>query len=199
MSDEMSRDRMAAQGLVGVRAGSGDSGPPFPPYPSIAHAKSQRRPDNVLTIARVENGFKMAEGGGTGRNYDVERVAGDVDTLSELVAAWGYAHFPTQNPETSVSPLTNTRPMTHEDAGVVYQTGNFGDALRALKMGRRVHRVGWNGRGMWLVLIRAGNAMRDGFPMQDCIGMKTADGKMQPGWLASQADMLSEDWLIHPG
>jgi hypothetical protein len=24
--------------------------------------------------------------------------------------------------------------------------------------------------------------------------MKTADGKMQPGWLASQADMLAEDW-----
>ena len=32
--------------------------------------------------------------------------------------------------------------------------------------------------------------------MQDCIGMKTADDKMQPGWLASQADMLAEDWIV---
>lgn len=31
--------------------------------------------------------------------------------------------------------------------------------------------------------------------MQDCIGMKTADNKMQPGWLASQIDILSEDWM----
>ena len=38
--------------------------------------------------------------------------------------------------------------------------------------------------------------MWKGFPMQDCIGMKTADDKMQPGWLASQADMLAEDWIV---
>lgn len=75
---------------------------------------------------------------------------------------------------------------------------DFGDAIRALKMGRRVSRAGWNGKGMWLVLIHPGNAMHTstagGFDMQPCIGMKTADDKMQPGWLASQADMLGEDW-----
>lgn len=52
---------------------------------------------------------------------------------------------------------------------------------------------------MWLVLIRAGNAMHrsaaGAFDMRDCIGMKTADGAMQPGWLASQADMLANDWI----
>lgn len=78
----------------------------------------------------------------------------------------------------------------------------FGEAVEALKAGSRVARAGWNGKNMWLVLIRAGNAMHvspaGGFDMQDCVGMKTADNKMQPGWLASQADILSEDWVILP-
>lgn len=71
---------------------------------------------------------------------------------------------------------------------------NFGEAIAALKAGYKVSRSGWNGKEMYLTLIRAGNAMHQGFPMQDCIGMKTANGLMQPGWLASQADMLSGDW-----
>ena len=73
----------------------------------------------------------------------------------------------------------------------------FAGAISILQLtGSRVGvaRAGWNGKGMWLELIRAGNAMHQGFPMQDCIGMKTADDKMQPGWLASQADLLAWDW-----
>ena len=73
---------------------------------------------------------------------------------------------------------------------------NFGQAIEALKEGKKVARKGWNGKGMWLILISAGNAMFNGFDMQDCIGMKTANNVMQPGWLASQNDMLSEDWEI---
>lgn len=74
----------------------------------------------------------------------------------------------------------------------------FGDALEKLKAGKRVSRAGWNGKGMWLTLIRAGNASFQGLDMQDCIGMKTASpiGEIQPGWLASQADMLAEDWEV---
>ena len=85
-------------------------------------------------------------------------------------------------------------------AGIGADSGmSFGAALGLLKSGRRVARAGWNGKGMWLVLIRAGNAMHrspaGAFDMRDCIGMKTAEGAMQPGWLASQADMLANDWL----
>lgn len=72
----------------------------------------------------------------------------------------------------------------------------FGDALVMLKAGKRVCRAGWNGKGMWLTMIRAGNAIHCGLPMQDCIGMRTADAKMQPGWLSSQADMLADDWMV---
>lgn len=77
---------------------------------------------------------------------------------------------------------------------------DFGKALEVLKLGQRVCRSGWNGKDMWLVLLHPDNAMHTStageFEMQPCIGMKTATGDMQPGWLASQADLLAEDWFI---
>ncbi len=72
----------------------------------------------------------------------------------------------------------------------------FGDAIEALKAGKRAARSGWNGKGMWLALVRVGGDFLDGLPVQDCIGMRTADAKFQPGWLASQADMLASDWAV---
>jgi Protein of unknown function (DUF2829) len=72
----------------------------------------------------------------------------------------------------------------------------FSGALVILKDGGFVRRKGWNGKGMWIKIIRAGNACCGSLEMQDCIGMKTASprGEMQPGWLASQADLLANDW-----
>jgi hypothetical protein len=78
---------------------------------------------------------------------------------------------------------------------------NFGEAIEIIKKGGRVARAGWNGKGMWIALIHPGNAMftkyGESLDMQPCIGMKTASPpsrQIQPGWLASQADMLAEDW-----
>lgn len=83
----------------------------------------------------------------------------------------------------------------------------FGDAIEELKAGRKVWREGWNGKGMWLILIpgspqvvpvantpysRAGIVKETNICAH--IDMFTAAGEMQPGWLASQADMLAEDW-----
>ena len=75
----------------------------------------------------------------------------------------------------------------------------FGLALEALKRGSKVARKGWNGKGMWLHHIPAshwettrGLELLDGLPW---IGMKTVDDKFVP-WLASQADVLSEDWEV---
>ena len=75
-------------------------------------------------------------------------------------------------------------------------TMDFGDAIRALKAGKRVAREGWNGKGMWVCLIHPGNAMHRGCDMQPCFGLKNAKGNMQPGWNASQEDMLAEDWVV---
>lgn len=83
---------------------------------------------------------------------------------------------------------------------------NFGEALAALKAGKRVQRAGWNGKGMWLILVPGTPSaqVREGTPYANAglsvvninphIDMKTATGEMQPGWLASQTDMLADDW-----
>ena len=91
---------------------------------------------------------------------------------------------------------------------------NFGQAIEALKQGKRVARQGWNGKGMFLFLLPAGTvptkaihdpALRDvieqeiggeTFEALGSIRMFTADKKILTGWLASQTDILSEDWVI---
>ncbi|MGL4620874.1 MAG: DUF2829 domain-containing protein [Chroococcidiopsis sp.] len=77
---------------------------------------------------------------------------------------------------------------------------DFGDAIAHLKRGGKVCREGWNGKGMWLVLIFPGDVTcfdaAGEYPVQPCIGMKNAKGQMQPGWLANQPDILAEDWMI---
>lgn len=73
---------------------------------------------------------------------------------------------------------------------------NFGQAIEALKKGKKVARKGWNGKGMWLRLIIPEKSDIDmGLENLPYIEMKTADNKLVP-WLASQTDMLSEDWTI---
>ncbi len=81
---------------------------------------------------------------------------------------------------------------------------NFGEVIEGLKQGKRFERHGWNGKGMYLRLVNPHNdhmfsvndnhAEADGTP-QPFIAMKTADGALVP-WLASQTDMLAEDWRL---
>ncbi len=89
---------------------------------------------------------------------------------------------------------------------------DIGWAIRQLKAGRRVARAGWNGRGMWLWLMQEAQVKaewcREPFLKQlaeanggeiralGSIRMKTADGAVLTGWLASQSDMLAEDWML---
>lgn len=84
---------------------------------------------------------------------------------------------------------------------------DFGDAISALKDGQKVARVGWNGKGMFLFLVPGSAFKVNRAPLLGIypegteieyhahIDMKTAQGYVVP-WLASQADMLSEDWVI---
>lgn len=80
----------------------------------------------------------------------------------------------------------------------------FGHALEALKEGRRVARAGWNGKGMYLLYVGPQDWNFDNdnveekeadFQCYAFIVMKTADNKFVP-WLASQTDVLAEDWTI---
>lgn len=76
---------------------------------------------------------------------------------------------------------------------------NFGQAIEALKQGKRVARKGWNGKGMFIYIqdFTEYNKISDeGYELQNCISMFTATQQWQPGWLASQLDILAEDWCI---
>lgn len=78
----------------------------------------------------------------------------------------------------------------------------FGEAIAAMKKGDRVQRSGWNGKNMHIyiedkfhVLVGMGGIQHKR-TYNPVIVMFTAQGEHQPGWLASQADILSEDWQI---
>ena len=79
----------------------------------------------------------------------------------------------------------------------------FGDALEQLKLGGKIARKGWNGKNQYIELatnISYKNADNEIINVNhDAMGNKAiafvGTSGVQLGWLASQADLLSEDWF----
>lgn len=72
----------------------------------------------------------------------------------------------------------------------------IGGMVDNLHGGLRCYRAGWNGKGMYLFLVKEWtytDGKQDNFPNLPFIAMKTADNKVVP-WLASQTDILATDW-----
>ena len=93
---------------------------------------------------------------------------------------------------------------------------NFGQAIEHVKLGGRAARSGWNGKGMF-IFLNPGSTDRtsqdqshfDGVPGRllqtgdtgtvtrlPNLNMKAASGATVTGWLASQTDILAEDWTL---
>lgn len=88
----------------------------------------------------------------------------------------------------------------------------FGEAIEMMKRGKKVARKGWNGKGIYIWLMRAcevpvewcrepvlkGIAESEGGVVKcgPCARMRAADGTVVTGWLASQTDMFAEDWCV---
>ena len=87
---------------------------------------------------------------------------------------------------------------------------DFSDALKGVKAGAKISRNGWNGKSMYVtyqkaypegIAINKNTAEATGLPEgTHCVFlpylmMKTADGSFVP-WLASQTDILANDWYI---
>lgn len=84
---------------------------------------------------------------------------------------------------------------------------DFSLALESLKCGKKVARSGWNGKNMFLFLVPGSTFVVNREPLKSVMGegtvvqyhphidMKTAQGYVVP-WLASQADLLSDDWMV---
>lgn len=97
------------------------------------------------------------------------------------------------------------------------ETYTYGEALEWAKKGYRIARKGWNGKGMF-VFIRSGDILSKDIisnvkSLPDSVKkfliekgedieflpyfcMWSADGKVVNGWLASQTDMLANDWTV---
>lgn len=99
---------------------------------------------------------------------------------------------------------------------------SFGHAIEAAKEGHKIGRSGWNGKNMWVALTpgsvfdarhakdghaakHRANELQDALPLDGTenviellphFDMRAADGTLVVGWLASQSDMLAEDWQI---
>ncbi|UZE51893.1 DUF2829 domain-containing protein [Rhodopseudomonas sp. P2A-2r] len=94
---------------------------------------------------------------------------------------------------------------------------DIGEAVQAMRDGKAVRRAGWNGKGMFVVMMpplalppfntqgtdrkvndRTAKWIGEDAPL-DCqpyIAMYTAAKQWQPGWLCSQADLLATDWEL---
>ena len=127
-----------------------------------------------------------ADEDGTDEGYLVEYVDG------------GQANHPEHTGYISWSPKAVFEKAYKEIEGMT-----FGTAIEALRVGLKVARAGWNGKGMFLIhidpystdqyKITEGEALVG--TLTEYIAMKTADEKLVP-WLASQTDVLAMDWTI---
>lgn len=86
---------------------------------------------------------------------------------------------------------------------------NIGGAVEALQSGKRVARVGWDGKGMFLFLVMRENDENGcrgivlGSEDEDLweaeqhpfVVLRTANAQIVP-WLCSQSDLLAEDWEV---
>lgn len=92
---------------------------------------------------------------------------------------------------------------------------SFAWALLQMERGLRVQRAGWNGKDMWICQSEGDkevsvdelwnrhtrrHALDNGGHVEvlPYFIMKTADGKILMGWLASQTDMIANDWQVVP-
>lgn len=84
------------------------------------------------------------------------------------------------------------------------QTFTFGEAIRRLKAGQKVARKRWNGKKQYIQLATGISYVAADGELVNCehdaIGNKAiafvGTSGVQMGWLASQADMLAEDWIL---
>jgi hypothetical protein len=97
--------------------------------------------------------------------------------------------------------------MSEESGSTINASNmNFSQALQAIKSGFRTARKGWNGASiasMWIALATPSEGSRFRgyittnvpFKTLPFLVMKTADCHLVP-WLASQTDLLAEDWYL---
>lgn len=72
---------------------------------------------------------------------------------------------------------------------------DFSEALDDLKDGLKVARAGWNGSGMW---VKIQTPDEHSMMRRPYLYMRPVDGDLVP-WVASQSDILADDWEVIDG
>lgn len=155
----------------------------------------------TVVRAMLRNGFEIVESSAcvSAENYD-ETMGHAIcmDKIKDKV--WFLLGFLLQ---TAVHGVKRTE--TEADRPAYGMT--FGMAIEAAKKGKRIARKGWNGKGQYVELAKAisyksptgavVNAEHNAIGNQALAFVGTSG--VQMGWLASQADMLADDWEIVEG
>lgn len=181
---------------------------------SVEYIDGQAQPGQTLTICKIRmiNDFTVV---GTSACIDHTNFSAEIGrqyayekAFEQLWALEGY-HMAAERLNQAV--LDDAQLDMAKRHGL-----KFGEAIEHLKAGGKVTRTGWNGKGMWLSLSGhdASSRMVDAEDFWNdnnaafaqsrggkaevlpCLTMKTADDRILMGWLASQSDMLAEDWEI---
>lgn len=97
-----------------------------------------------------------------------------------------------------------------EHMKIIYHTEKFdiGEATRRLKANKKVARVGWNGKGMYLFVVRPNDITDErmidigedhietwDLPQEPCLCLKTAQGTIMIGWTPNGLDLFAEDFV----
>jgi hypothetical protein len=133
-----------------------------------------------------------ADKNGADEGYLVEYLDGGKPNLLEL----GYQGYVSWSPKEQF-----------ENAYRTLDNMTFGLAIEAMKKGARAARAGWNGKGMFLFLVPGSTFKVNRPPLLGIypegteitygahIDIKAVDGSVRP-WVASQSDILADDWVL---
>lgn len=158
----------------------------------------------TVVRATLKNGFEIVEASScvSAENYDEEFGASIcLEKIKDKV--WMLLGFLLQTAVNGVS----IKEFLYEGSVGPDKGMSFSLALEKVKMGCRIARTGWSGKGQYVFLaddvefdtqadLSEFQGSVDGVAVLPMLVFRTAAGNLQPGWLASQADMLAEDWVI---
>ena len=168
----------------------------------ILETWTQTMGDKTTVVrALLRNGFEIVESSAcvSAENYD-EKLGREICLGKIKDKVWFLLGFLLQ---TAVHGVKKAK----TEAGRPAYAMTFGMAIEAAKKGKRIARKGWNGKGQYVELAKAisyksptgavVNAEHDAIGNQALAFVGTSG--VQMGWLASQADMLADDWEIVEG
>lgn len=157
----------------------------------------------TVVRATLKNGFEIVEASAcvSAENYD-EELGARICLKKIKDKVWMLLGFLLQ---TAVSGVNGANiEEKPEGPDIVLRRLTFGQALEAAKRGKRIARAGWNGKGQYVELGKNIYYKHEDEPTlmacHDDIGSQAlvfcGTRGRQVGWLASQSDMLAEDWMV---